>query len=54
MNMELFNKRKKQIYREYRELIERKNRPMPGNGIFERYVYPVITADHIRSNTATT
>ncbi len=47
MNMELFNKRKKQIYREYRELIERKNRPIPGNGIFERYVYPVITADHI-------
>lgn len=47
MNMELFNKRKKQIYWEYRELIERKNRPMPGNGIFERYVYPVITADHI-------
>ncbi len=47
MNMELFNQRKKQIYREYRELIERKNRPMPGNGIFERYVYPVITADHI-------
>lgn len=47
MNMELFNKRKEQIYREYRELIERKNRPMPGNGIFERYVYPVITADHI-------
>ncbi|HBL70319.1 glycosidase [uncultured Alistipes sp.] len=45
--MELFNQRKKQIYREYRELIERKNRPMPGNGIFERYVYPVITADHI-------
>lgn len=47
MNMELFNQRKKQISREYRELIERKNRPMPGNGIFERYVYPVITADHI-------
>lgn len=47
MNMELFDQRKKQIYREYRELIERKNRPMPGNGIFERYVYPVITADHI-------
>lgn len=45
--MELFDQRKKQIYREYRELIERKNRPMPGNGIFERYVYPVITADHI-------
>lgn len=47
MNMELFNQRKKQIYREYRELIARKNRPMPRNGIFERYVYPVITADHI-------
>lgn len=47
MNMELFNQRKKQIYREYHELIARKNRPMPGNGIFERYVYPVITADHI-------
>lgn len=47
MNMELFNQRKKQIYREYRELIARKNRPMLGNGIFERYVYPVITADHI-------
>jgi len=47
MNMELFNQRKKQIYQEYRELIARKNRPMPGNGIFERYVYPVITADHI-------
>ena len=28
------------------QLIERKNAPIEGNGIFERYEYPVLTAEH--------
>ena len=30
----------------HRELLERKNVPVEGNGIFERYEYPVLTAEH--------
>ena len=30
----------------HRELIERKNIPVEGNGIYRRYEYPVITAEH--------
>ena len=30
----------------HEQLIERKNEPIEGNGIFERYAYPVLTADH--------
>lgn len=45
--MNLFEQRKEQIYREYRELIERENHPIPGNGIFERYANPIVTSAHV-------
>lgn len=30
----------------YESLISRKNEPVEGNGIYERYRYPVLTGDH--------
>jgi 4-O-beta-D-mannosyl-D-glucose phosphorylase len=43
----LFNKRLKAVTKEYEQLITRKNEPLlPGNGIFERYKNPVLTAHH--------
>ena len=43
-----FDKRKTGIQKEFQQLIERKNEPQSsmGNGIFNRYKNPVITADH--------
>lgn len=42
-----FLKRLDVIIEEYEQLIIRKNEPLlPGNGIFERYKYPVLTAAH--------
>ncbi|EGK02346.1 glycoside hydrolase family 130 protein [Dysgonomonas gadei] len=44
---ELFNKRLQSVTAEYEKLISRKNKAvLPGNGIYERYTYPVITAEH--------
>lgn len=44
---DFFNNRLDVINERYRELIERKNeKVLPGNGIFERYKYPVLTAEH--------
>jgi 4-O-beta-D-mannosyl-D-glucose phosphorylase len=44
----LFLKRFNLLQAEWKALIERKNRPVPGgNGIYSRYVYPILTADHI-------
>jgi 4-O-beta-D-mannosyl-D-glucose phosphorylase len=43
-----FNQRLKQLQRQHRQLIRRKNRPQPnGNGIFDRYRNPVLTAAHV-------
>jgi len=43
----VFNSRLEAITREYEELIKKKNEPvLPGNGIFERYKNPVLTAAH--------
>ncbi|MDR2627172.1 MAG: glycosidase, partial [Dysgonamonadaceae bacterium] len=43
----LFNKRLDAVNAEYDALIPRKNVPIfPGNGIYERYQYPVLTAEH--------
>jgi 4-O-beta-D-mannosyl-D-glucose phosphorylase len=40
--------RRKAIQKEYRALVERRNeRIVPGNGIFWRYRYPVLTASHV-------
>lgn len=44
---ELFNKRLQSVTAEYEKLISRKNKAvLPGNGIYERYTCPVITAEH--------
>ncbi|MBF0576542.1 glycosidase [Dysgonomonas sp. GY617] len=44
---DFFNNRLDVINERYRELIERKNEKiLPGNGIFERYKYPILTAEH--------
>ena len=44
---ELFNKRLQSVTAKYEKLISRKNKAvLPGNGIYERYTYPVITAEH--------
>lgn len=43
----VFEKRLKAVSAEHLELIRRPNRPvLPGNGIFERYQYPILTAAH--------
>ncbi len=46
-NNTLFNQRLEAITLMHRQLIERKNEPvLPGNGIFNRYKYPILTAAH--------
>lgn len=43
----LFDERLKAVTAEYEALITRQNEPvLPGNGIYERYKYPVLTAEH--------
>ena len=41
-----FEERKQWLEANHRSLLERKNRPIEGNGIFERYEHPVLTAEH--------
>jgi len=42
-----FKERLDLVSREYEEIVTRKNiKILPGNGIFERYKYPVLTAQH--------
>ena len=46
--LSLFEKRKFQLFNKYESLVKRKNgKKGIGNGIFERYKYPVLTADHV-------
>lgn len=43
----IFFERRDAVTRQHEQLIERTNKPdLPGNGIFERYKYPVVTAEH--------
>lgn len=43
----LFDQRLKEITQEHETLLKRKNEPIiPGNGIYTRYKYPVLTAMH--------
>ncbi len=45
--MSLFEQRKRQLTENYETLINRKNEKMPpGNGVYDRYRYPVLTANH--------
>lgn len=48
----LFQDRKEQLQKEHKQLIEQTNLPqaVAGNGIFERYKFPVVTAAHIPLN----
>ena len=47
MTKTTFTQKLKQLQQQHRKLIRRPNRPQPqGNGIFERYENPVLTADH--------
>ncbi|WP_456313266.1 glycoside hydrolase family 130 protein [Pseudomonas shirazensis] len=47
-----FQHRKVALQKEHKALIERKNIPQDytGNGIYERYKYPVVTASHVPLN----
>ncbi|MBO8130942.1 MAG: glycosidase [Candidatus Marinimicrobia bacterium] len=48
VSREEFNKRLKEIFNEYEEIITRKNKKSEFyNGIYDRYIYPVLTRDHI-------
>jgi 4-O-beta-D-mannosyl-D-glucose phosphorylase len=47
MNKTVFAKKRKELEQPHAALIRRKNRPQKtGNGIFERYENPVLTAEH--------
>ena len=41
-----FEERKDWLVNSHRSLLEKKNRPVEGNGIYERYENPILTADH--------
>lgn len=45
--MDLFNFRKDLVMAEYEKLIARKNIQLNGNGVYNRYAYPVITAEMV-------
>jgi 4-O-beta-D-mannosyl-D-glucose phosphorylase len=44
--MNSFEQRLSRLQQQYRELIERPNKALEGNGVYERYQYPVLTATH--------
>ena len=47
MNRIAFQAQLKQLQRRHEQLIKRRNRPQKtGNGIFDRYEFPVLTAEH--------
>ncbi|MBZ4645957.1 MAG: 4-O-beta-D-mannosyl-D-glucose phosphorylase [Petroclostridium sp.] len=47
MSKEFFNERLSLLVKKHKELVERKNVKVEGgNGIFDRYKYPVLTAEH--------
>ena len=41
-----FNERLVELTVNHEKLLERPNEPLEGNGVYERYRYPVLTADH--------
>lgn len=47
-NLPNFNARYNAILEQYNKISNRQNcKILPGNGIFERYTYPILTSDHI-------
>ncbi len=48
MSKKAFKKRLEELSTGHEDLVTRKNKPvLPGNGIYERYKYPVLTAEHV-------
>lgn len=46
-----FKERLQLLESSYNSLIERRNvKQPPGNGIFDRYIYPILTKEHINYN----
>ena len=41
-----FSKRLSRLQTQHEALITRKNEPIEGNGVYERYIHPILTADH--------
>lgn len=41
-----FEEREKLLRNRHKALIERRNEPIEGNGVYERYIHPVLTGDH--------
>ena len=41
-----FSKRLSRLQTQHEALMTRKNEPIEGNGVYERYIYPILTADH--------
>ena len=47
MNKQKFDKKIKELFKKHNELVKRKNVKLKGgNGVFSRYKYPVLTAEH--------
>jgi 4-O-beta-D-mannosyl-D-glucose phosphorylase len=47
MRQSEFKKRTQQLFRDYEKLLKRRNRKAAGgNGVFDRYQHPVLTAEH--------
>ena len=41
-----FKERLEWLKAEHEALITRKNEPVEGNGVYERYKYPILTGEH--------
>lgn len=41
-----FEEREMLLREQHKALVERRNEPVEGNGIYERYTYPVLTGEH--------
>jgi 4-O-beta-D-mannosyl-D-glucose phosphorylase len=47
MERQQFDEKVRRLFEDYRELVSRRNQKKDrGNGIFDRYIYPVLTRDH--------
>ena len=44
--MKNFSERLSALQRSHERLLGRKNEPVEGNGVYERYKYPILTAEH--------
>ncbi|NLV36740.1 MAG: glycosidase [Clostridiaceae bacterium] len=45
---EYFDRRLSELFNDYTTIVERRNEPQKGgNGIYERFIYPVLTREHI-------